>query len=122
MTLYFKAENLVTAYLRQLLDFVGLHPTLAIAAAFLVSAVEALPIIGLFSPSTVVLVGIGGLVGLGRVSFWPVFIATILGATIGDATSYWAGRIYNTCLILSGFIQLWRLQRRFSYLPGRPCR
>jgi undecaprenyl-diphosphatase len=96
----------VTAYLQHLLDFIGLHPTLAIAAAFLVSACEALPIIGLFSPSTVVLVGIGGLVGLGRVSFWPVFIATILGATIGDATSYWAGRIYK-----ERFAEIWPFSR-----------
>src|SRR4030088_1913031 len=85
----------MTAYLQNLVDFVGLHPSLAIAAAFLVSCGEPLPIVGLFSPSTVVLVGIGGLVGLGKVSFWPVFIATILGATIGDAISYWTGRIYG---------------------------
>jgi membrane protein DedA with SNARE-associated domain len=85
----------VTAQLQGFLNFVGQYPTLAIAAAFLVSAGEALPIIGLFSPSTVVLVGIGGLIGLGKVPFWPVFIATTLGAVIGDATSYWAGRIYK---------------------------
>src|ERR1700730_15852306 len=85
----------MTAYLQDFLNFIGLHPNLAIAAAFLVSADEALPVIGLFSPSTVVLVGIGGLVGLGKVSFWPVFIATVLGATIGDAISYWTGRIYE---------------------------
>jgi undecaprenyl-diphosphatase len=85
----------VTAYLQGLLNFIGLHPNLAIAAAFIVSAGEALPIVGLFSPSTVVLVGIGGLVGLGEVSFWPAFIATILGAGIGDAVSYWTGRIYK---------------------------
>jgi membrane protein DedA with SNARE-associated domain/membrane-associated phospholipid phosphatase len=96
----------VTAYLQHLIDFIGLHPTLAIAAAFLVSAAEALPIIGLFSPSTVVLVGIGGLVGLGKVSFWPVFIATILGASIGDATSYWTGRIYK-----ERFAEIWPFSR-----------
>ncbi len=96
----------MTAYLQDLLDFVGLHPPLAIAAAFLVSAGEALPIIGLFSPSTVVLVGIGGLVGLGKVSFWPVFFATVLGATIGDAISYWAGRIYK-----ERFAEIWPFSR-----------
>jgi undecaprenyl-diphosphatase len=96
----------VTAYLQHLLDFIGLHPTLAIAAAFLVSAVEALPIIGLFSPSTVVLVGLGGLVGLGKVSFWPIFIATILGAAIGDAISYSAGRIYK-----ERFAEIWPFTR-----------
>jgi membrane protein DedA with SNARE-associated domain len=63
----------VTAQLQGFLNFVGHHPTLAIAAAFLVSAGEALPIIGLFSPSTVVLVGIGGLIGLGKASFWPTW-------------------------------------------------
>ncbi len=96
----------MTAYLQHLLDFIGLHPTLAIAAAFLVSAVEALPIIGLFSPSTIVLVGLGGLVGLGKVSFWPIFIATILGAAIGDAISYSAGRIYK-----ERFAEIWPFTR-----------
>jgi undecaprenyl-diphosphatase len=74
----FSQGSIVTAYLRYLLNLIGLHPNLAIAAAFIVSAGEALPVIGLFSPSTVVLIGIGGLVGLGKVSFWPAFIATIL--------------------------------------------
>jgi undecaprenyl-diphosphatase len=97
----------VTAYLQDFLNFIGLHPNLAIAAAFLVSAGEALPIIGLFSPSTVVLVGIGGLVGLGKVSFWPVFIATILGAGIGDAISYWTGRIYKEQLA-----EIWPFSRQ----------
>src|SRR4030088_758361 len=96
----------MTAYLQNLVDFVGLHPSLAIAAAFLVSCGEPLPIVGLFSPSTVVLVGIGGLVGLGKVTFWPVFIATILGATIGDAASYWAGRIYK-----ERFAEMWPFSR-----------
>jgi undecaprenyl-diphosphatase len=114
----------VTAYLQHLLDFIGLHPTLAIAAAFLVSACEALPIIGLFTPSTVVLVGIGGLVGLGRVSFWPVFVATILGASIGDAFSYWAGRIYKERFAemwpFSRYRGLWTAgQRHFDHHSGK---
>jgi hypothetical protein len=53
----------VTAYLQELLNFIGLHPNLAIAAAFIVSAGEALPIVGLFSQSTLVLIGIGGFCG-----------------------------------------------------------
>ena len=96
----------MTIYLQQLLDFIGLHSSLAIAAAFLVSAGEALPIVGLFSPSTVVLVGIGGLVGLDKVSFWPVFVATVLGASLGDAFSYWSGRIYR-----EHFAEIWPFSR-----------
>jgi membrane protein DedA with SNARE-associated domain len=103
----------MTAYLQDLLNFIGLHPNLAIAAAFIVSAGEALPIVGLFSPSTVVLVGIGGLVGLGKVSFWPAFIATILGATIGDAISYWTGRIYKKRLV-----EIWPFSRYHGLLAA----
>jgi membrane protein DedA with SNARE-associated domain len=103
----------MTAYLQDLLNFIGLHPNLAIAAAFMVSAGEALPIVGLFSPSTLVLVGIGGLVGLGKVSFWPAFIATILGAAIGDATSYWTGRIYKKRLA-----EIWPFSRYHGLLAA----
>jgi membrane protein DedA with SNARE-associated domain len=96
-----------------LVNFIGLHPNLAIAAAFIVSAGEALPIVGLFSPSTVVLVAIGGLVGLGKVSFWPAFIATILGAALGDAISYWTGRIYKERLV-----EIWPFSRYHGLLTA----
>jgi hypothetical protein len=60
----------VTAHLQDFLEFIGLHPNLAIAAAYIVSAGEALPVVGLFSPSTVVPNGIDGFFGLGKLSFW----------------------------------------------------
>lgn len=82
-------------YFQALLDFVGQHPHLALALAFLVAMAEALPIIGLFVPSTVVLAGLGGLAGIGQVGFWPLFAATTLGATAGDAVGYWFGRVYH---------------------------
>jgi hypothetical protein len=37
-------------HFQNVLDFVALHPSLAIVAAFLVSLCEALPIIALFAP------------------------------------------------------------------------
>jgi membrane protein DedA with SNARE-associated domain len=103
----------MTAYIQNLLNFIGLHPNLAIAAAFIVSAGEALPIVGLFSPSTLVLVGIGGLVGLDKVSFWPAFMAAILGAAIGDAISYWTGRMYKTRLV-----EIWPFSRYHGLLTA----
>ncbi|MEO6607089.1 MAG: VTT domain-containing protein [Aestuariivirga sp.] len=66
---------------------------------------EALLVIGLFIPSTAVLVGAGALVGSGKLDFWPVMIATLLGCIMGDQVSYWAGRFYGDKLRL-----LWPLK------------
>ncbi|WP_020561031.1 bifunctional DedA family/phosphatase PAP2 family protein [Thiofilum flexile] len=83
------------AYLQTIMDYTAQHPWLAIELAFLISAGEALLVVGLFIPSTIVLVGLGGLVGLGKLSFWPIFLATALGAIVGDAVSYWIGHHYR---------------------------
>jgi membrane protein DedA with SNARE-associated domain len=80
------------------LDYFAANPDWAIAVIFLIAFGEALLIIGLFVPSTVVLVGAGMLVGTGHLGFWEVFIATTLGAVLGDQVSYWAGRFYGTKL------------------------
>ena len=80
------------------LDYFSSNPSWAIVVIFLISFGEALLIIGLFVPSTVVLVGAGMLVGSGHLPFWPVFIATAVGAIAGDQVSYWAGRFYGNRL------------------------
>jgi undecaprenyl-diphosphatase len=77
------------------LDYIGSNPTLGVTVAFLIAMGEALLIIGLFVPSTATLIAIGGLVGLGKLPFWPVFIATFLGAAAGDAVSFWVGYIFR---------------------------
>ena len=77
--------------LSQLVDFLAAHQMLAILFAFLVAFAEALLILGLFVPSTTVLVGLGTLIGLGKMAFLPVFAATVAGAIAGDALSFWAG-------------------------------
>lgn len=81
----------MTQLLSQFVDFLGAHQSLAILFAFLVAFGEALLIFGLFVPSTVVLVGLGTLIGLGKMAFLPIFSATVAGAIAGDALSFWAG-------------------------------
>lgn len=81
----------MTQVLSQFVDFLGAHQGLAIVFAFLVAFGEALLILGLFVPSTTVLVGLGTLIGLGKMAFLPVFLATVAGAIAGDALSFWAG-------------------------------
>ena len=82
-------------YLQPIVDYIGNHPNGALAIVFLMAMGEALFVIGLFVPSTVVLVGAGTLIGMGKLGFVPIFTATALGAIAGDAISYWIGHTYK---------------------------
>ena len=93
-------------HIQPYLDYFAQHPGWAIAIVFLIAFGEALLIIGLFVPSTAVLVGAGMLVGTGHLEFWPVFAATAVGAIFGDQLSYWAGRLFGDRLKY-----LWPLNR-----------
>lgn len=86
---------MMTQIVQTLLDFIGAHPNLAILIVFLISAGEALFIIGLFVPSTVVLVSAGTLIGMGKLAAIPIFLATMTGAIVGDGLSYWIGHIWK---------------------------
>ncbi|HLF21603.1 MAG TPA: bifunctional DedA family/phosphatase PAP2 family protein, partial [Aestuariivirga sp.] len=82
-------------YIQPYLEYFSQNPGWAIAIVFLIALGEALLIIGLFVPSTAVLVGAGMLIGTGHLEFWPVFLATTAGAIAGDQISYWAGRLFG---------------------------
>jgi membrane protein DedA with SNARE-associated domain/membrane-associated phospholipid phosphatase len=77
------------------LDYFSANPEWALVIIFLIAMGEALLIIGLFVPSTAVLVGAGVLIGTGHLSFWPVIVVTAIGAIVGDQISYWAGRFFG---------------------------
>ncbi len=79
-------------------EYLSQNPEWAIAVVFLIAFGEALLIIGLFVPSTVALFVAGALVGMGQLPFWPVFLATAIGAIVGDQISYWVGRWYGADL------------------------
>ena len=78
-----------------LVGLLSAHPALALVIVFCVAFGEALLIVGLFVPSTTVLVGAGTLIGVGSLPFWPVFLSTVAGSVAGDALSYWVGWRYN---------------------------
>ncbi|MGB8313841.1 MAG: bifunctional DedA family/phosphatase PAP2 family protein [Aestuariivirga sp.] len=100
-------------HIQPYLDYFAHNPSWAIVVVFLIAFGEALLIIGLFVPSTAVLVGAGILVGSGHLPFWPVFIAASVGAIVGDQISYWAGRFFGERLK-----NLWPLNR-FPQLVAR---
>jgi undecaprenyl-diphosphatase len=73
-------------------DYLSAHPYLAILILFLVAFGEAMLFLGLFVPSSPIMIGAGALVGLGKLGLFPVLIASAAGAVAGDALSFWIGR------------------------------
>ncbi len=87
--------DFVTTYLNQIVDFIAANPGFAGLICFIVAMGEALFLIGLVFPSTVVLVGAGTLIGLGELPFLSIFLWTTAGAVTGDAFSYWFGYFFK---------------------------
>jgi membrane protein DedA with SNARE-associated domain len=55
------------------------------------------------SPSDVVLVFAGTLIGVGTISFFPALIAATLGSTLGFLTAYIAGRYFEQRIVSGSF-------------------
>lgn len=67
---------------------------------------ESLAFLSLLVPATVILLGIGALVGAAQIPFWPVVLAAALGAALGDWLSYEFGHHYK-----DGAKRLWPMRR-----------
>ncbi|HHJ80225.1 MAG TPA: phosphatase PAP2 family protein [Candidatus Tenderia electrophaga] len=78
-------------FFQPLLDWINLHPGWAGLFVFLVAFSESLAIVGLFMPGVVLMFGIGTLVALGTIEFWPTFWLAVAGAIAGDGLSFWLG-------------------------------
>lgn len=80
-------------------DFVFLHPHWAYATVFLLALSEAIPVIGTLVPGSSLIVGISALVPSGAIRLWPLLVAAVAGAIIGDGLSYWLGRRYQRAIL-----------------------
>lgn len=76
-------------------DFAQAHQHLAPAIVFALAFGESLALISFFVPATVLLLAIGALVEASGLSFWPIWLAAAVGASLGDALSYWFGFYYK---------------------------
>lgn len=52
---------------------------------------ESLAFISLLLPATVILLGVGFLIGGSGIAFWPLWCAAVVGAFLGDWLSFWIG-------------------------------
>ncbi len=62
---------------------------------FLIALAESLLIVGLVVPGTVLMFGIGALVGAGVLNVWETILWAFVGAVVGDAVSFWVGFHYK---------------------------
>ncbi|MDH4276061.1 MAG: phosphoesterase PA-phosphatase, partial [Gammaproteobacteria bacterium] len=81
--------------LQPLYAWIQAHPAWAGICVMLLSLGESLLIFGLIVPGTVVMFGIGALVGNGVMPLWSTIGWAILGAIFGDYLSYWLGWYYR---------------------------
>jgi membrane protein DedA with SNARE-associated domain len=89
-----------------ILDFVREHQAWGPPIVFVLAFGESLAFISLVLPATVILWGIGALVGVSGIAFFPLWLAAALGAGFGDWLSYWLGYHYHQPIA-----RMWPLNR-----------
>jgi membrane protein DedA with SNARE-associated domain len=94
------------AAVQGLIEFVRAHEAWAAPVVLLLAFGESLAFISLLVPAWGALVAIGALIGVSGISFWPVWLAGGIGASLGDWLSYWFGYKYK-----ENVAQIWPLSR-----------
>jgi len=80
-------------WLDSLLNGVASNFWLSTLFIFGISLGECAFLIGLLVPSTPILLLAGSLMAVGKLSFWPIYLAAVAGAVVGDTLSYGVGRL-----------------------------
>jgi membrane protein DedA with SNARE-associated domain len=89
-----------------ILEFVKAHEAFAAPIVLVLAFGESLAFVSLLLPATVILWGVGALIGASGMNFWPVWAAAVLGAALGDWFSYWLGYHFQEPIA-----RLWPLSR-----------
>ncbi|MBB1201146.1 DedA family protein [Enterobacteriaceae bacterium 89] len=84
-----------SAWIQATTGFISLHPHLALGVIFLLAFGESLAFISLLLPATVILLATGALIGESELAFFPVWMAAMAGAFVGDWVSWWLGYRYS---------------------------
>ncbi len=81
--------------IQSLLDWVSQHQGWAGLIVFLVAMGESLAIVGVMVPGVGVMLGVGALISVDALPFWPIFWWAVAGAIAGDGFSFWLGYHYQ---------------------------
>ncbi len=101
-----------TAITETILTFIKLHEVWAIPIVGLLAFGESLAFISLLLPATVILLGLGAVIGGAGLAFWPLWAAAAIGAILGDWLSFWLGQHYGDAIT-----RLWPLSRHPTLIP-----
>ncbi|WP_095081639.1 DedA family protein [Mesorhizobium sophorae] len=71
--------------------FIREHEAWGVPLVLVLAFGESLALISLLLPATVILLGVGFLIGESGIAFWPLWLAAIVGAFMGDWLSFWIG-------------------------------
>ena len=79
--------------------FITQSTVYSLIAVVLVAFLESLALVGLILPGTVLMAGLGALIGSGELSFWHAWLAGIVGCCWATGSlSGWAGVLKSHCI------------------------
>ena len=79
--------------------FITQSTVYSLMAVVLVAFLESLALVGLILPGTVLMAGLGALIGSGELSFWYAWLAGIIGCLMATGSpSGWAGVLKSRCI------------------------
>ncbi len=85
----------IRSFIAAFIDFMREHPQWGGALTFAIALLESLPIFGYLLPGSLILTGIGALMGANILPLFDVMVWAIGGAIVGDGLSYLLGRHYH---------------------------
>ena len=81
--------------IQPLFTWLSEHPAWSGLFVFLIAFSESLFVIGIIVPGTILMFGVGTLVGTGVLDIQDTLLIAFLGAVAGDGVSYWIGVRYH---------------------------
>jgi membrane protein DedA with SNARE-associated domain len=97
---------------QSVVEFVRTHETWAAPVVFILALGESLAFLSLLLPATVILFGIGGLMGASGIHILPVWIAAVAGSVLGYAISYWIGFYFK-----DDIVKIWPFSKYPDMIP-----
>lgn len=99
-------------FAKGIMEFIRDNQVWAAPIVFAMAFAESLAVVALLVPATVILWGVGAMIGATGLNFWPIWLAAAVGAGLGDWLSYWLGYHYHKQIA-----RMWPLSKYPDLLP-----